>query len=197
MAIAAGHTYHVYNQGNNHEQTFYTDKDYFQFLKIFRNQVLLKCDILAYCLMPNHFHFLIHTTELSVSPKKVGNIYSTELANGFRLLLSSYAQYLNKILGRSGSLFKQKTQFKPVITDETNYGRTAFHYLHQNPYKAGLVTKLEDWQFSSFRHYAGLKGEEVICNKKLAIDILDLDMGSFISESYQMIGEEKVRNIFE
>jgi hypothetical protein len=58
--------------------------------------------------MPNHFHFEIYATRDSVKIKKVGNIISTELSNGFRLLQSNYAQYFNKRQKRTGSLFRQK-----------------------------------------------------------------------------------------
>jgi REP element-mobilizing transposase RayT len=54
------------------------------------------CKVLAYCLMPNHFHFEVYATTQSASMKKIGNIDTSELSNGFRLLQSNYAQSFNK-----------------------------------------------------------------------------------------------------
>ena len=96
MNIIANETYHIYNQGNNQETIFYRDSDYKEFLKLFKNYVLPYGKVLAYCLMPNHFHFLIHATDDSTKIKRIGNIDLCELSNGFRLLQSNYAQYINK-----------------------------------------------------------------------------------------------------
>ena len=60
--------------------------------------------------MPNHFHFLIHATEDSANVKRVGNIDSCELANGFRLLQSNYAQYFNKKKITGAVLYSGKEQ---------------------------------------------------------------------------------------
>ncbi|HEV7382623.1 MAG TPA: hypothetical protein VGN64_22660 [Dyadobacter sp.] len=55
--------YHVYNRGNQRQTTFFDDNDYLLFLRKIREQILPVTDILAWCLMPNHFHLMIHTTE--------------------------------------------------------------------------------------------------------------------------------------
>lgn len=96
MKINANEIYHIYNQGNNREAIFYDDADYLQFLLLFRKYVYRHCKVLAYCLMPNHFHFLVYATEDSASIKRIGNIDTCELSNGFRLLQSSYTQVINK-----------------------------------------------------------------------------------------------------
>lgn len=139
-----------YNQGNNREIIFRSDDDYIEFLKLFRKFISPYCKVIAFCLMPNHFHFEIYATDDSIKMKKVGNIFSTELANGFRLLQSSYAQYFNKKYERSGSLFRQKAKAKGMSDGDQNYAYIAFHYIHQNPLTKGLVSKLEDWKFSSY-----------------------------------------------
>ena len=195
MKIIQDETYHIYNQGNNQERLFYEDADYIQFLELFRKYVLPNCDVLAYCLMPNHFHFLIHASENSAKAKRVGNIDSCVLANGFRLLQSNYAQYINKKHGRSGSLFRQRTKEKSMADGDANYGFTAFHYIHQNPFKAGLVITMENWKFSSFPDYAGFRNG-TICNKELAFEIIGFDKENFIKESYQVIDEGLIRKIF-
>ncbi|MCU0353211.1 MAG: transposase [Cytophagales bacterium] len=157
MRILEEQLYHIYNQGNNGEQVFYTRENYLYFLRKYRQHVSPYCDTLAYCLMPNHFHFLIYAEKKSVTKIDSGHVCINVVSNGFRLLLSQYAHSLNKQKSRTGSLFRQKTKAK-LLDDSRDYqGLVCLHYIHQNPLRAGLVTKLEDWEFSSFRDFAGLR----------------------------------------
>lgn len=110
MQLIENKLYHFYNQGNNKDDIFFSRENYLYFLKNFRKFVLPYCDVLSYCLMPNHFHFLINTNKESLVEKKVGGLILTALNNGFRQFLSVYAQAINKQEGRSGSLFRQKTK---------------------------------------------------------------------------------------
>jgi len=50
---------------------------------------------------------------------------------------------------------------------------TCFHYIHQNPWKAGLVSKMENWKYSSFSDFAGFR-DGTLCNKQLALELLIL-----------------------
>jgi putative transposase len=195
MNIIAHEIYHIYNQGNNRETIFYTDKDYTEFLKLFRKFVLPHCKVLAYCLMPNHFHFEMYATDESAKIRKVGNINSTQLSNAFRLLQSNYAQYFNKLLNRTGSLFRQKTKAKGMSDGSTQYSNIAFHYIHQNPLTAKLVNKLEEWKYSSFYDYAGLRNG-TLCDRELAKQLIGFNPDNFIAESYALIDDGISRKIF-
>ena len=110
MKFIANNLYHIYNQGNNQETIFKTRENYLRFLQKFRFLVSPNCEVLAYCLMPNHFHFLIQATEKSLDSIQLGTVASNKLSNGFSLLLSEYANEYNKMYYRSGSLFRQKTK---------------------------------------------------------------------------------------
>lgn len=147
MIINPDEYLHIYNQGNNRQRIFFDDGNYEFFLKKVKKFIVPTVDILAYCLMPNHFHFLVHTTKLSGQLIRVGPINIPTVANGFRCLQSSYAQAINKRYNRSGSLFRQKTKFK--LLGEEAYIVNCFHYIHQNPVKAGLVVDMNDWPYSS------------------------------------------------
>jgi putative transposase len=196
MHISANEIYHVYNQGNNGEHIFYSDADYLEFLRLFRKHVFNHCKVLAWCLMPNHFHFLLYVSQESAIIKRIGNIDSTVLSNGFRLLQSRYAQYLNKKRGRTGSLFRQKTKAKALSEGTMHYGFIAFQYIHQNPWSAGLVQKLEDWAYSSYCDFAGLRKGN-LCDLMLAEQIIGFDKNNFVAESYKAIGEEFILHLFE
>ena len=202
MKLLPNHLYHIYNQGNNQETLFYSTENYCYFLRLLQKFVSPVCDILAYCLMPNHFHFLINTNENSTKPRIVGGLEMSTLAFGFKTLQSSFAQAINKQENRSGSLFGQKTKAKCLEimgSDDSyqgHYPTTAFHYVHQNPMKAGLVQKMEDWQFSSFSGYAGLSNES-LCNKKLASQLLKLNQETFLRDSYLVINDKILIEFFE
>ncbi|CAN5758587.1 hypothetical protein BH11BAC3_BH11BAC3_11840 [soil metagenome] len=196
MNINADEIYHIYNQGNNRETIFYSDDDYLEYLKLFRKFVYPYCKVLAYCLMPNHFHFLIYATEDSATIKRLGNIDSCVLSNAFRLLQSQYAQYINKKKNRTGSLFRQKAKGKSMAAGDIHYEFTAFQYIHQNPFRAGLVMRLEDWRYSSFADFAGLRNG-TLCDKLLAEQLIGFNKDHFINESYKAIDDELIEKIFD
>jgi putative transposase len=187
--------YHIYNRGNDKQQIFFSDNNYQFFLEKMQRYVQPNCDILAWCLMPNHFHMLIRANELTCELSKTVPLPVFKLADNLGLLLSSYTKAINKQQATSGSLFQQRTKSKLVADDTGNYSLTAFHYIHQNPLKAGLVERLENWRFSSFREYAGLK-KGGICNKELAIELLNLNQATFVSDSYNALRDDMVRGIF-
>ncbi len=153
--------------------------------------------------MPNHFHFLIKATDISVMPVPKTVIPTQSLTEGIRLLLSSYTKGLNKQLNLSGNLFQQKTKAKctSLVSDTSkvfttkNYSTIAFHYIHQNPWKAGLVARIEDWEFSSFRDYCGLRNG-TLCDKEVAYQELSIDKEKLYSDSYNTIEDFKVKLIF-
>lgn len=196
MQLVADQLYHIYNQGNNHERIFYTSENYLYFLRLFRKFVLPNCDVLCYCLMPNHFHFLINVTEKSAEKIKIGNNEMSQLAKGFRHLLSSYSQAINKQQHRTGALFRQKTKAKLLTNDDLNYPLQCFHYIHQNPLKANLAEELESWEFSSFRDYAKLRAG-TLCNQFLTYQLLELDNENFVTTSYEVINPEIITQFYE
>ena len=178
--------YHVYNRGNNSRQLFLNYGNYVFFLQKIRDYFLPNCDILSYCLMPNHFHFLIQTHT---------NLKEQSLNQAVAIVLRSYSQGLNKQLQWSGSMFQQKTKAKEIETDA--YGLTCFHYIHQNPLAAKLVSKMENWEFGSFKDYIGMRNG-TLCNQQLAKELIDLplDRAAFYQQSYAMIDPDKLSGIF-
>jgi putative transposase len=199
MKVNPNQLFHIYNQGNNRERLFYERADYIAFLTKYREFVQPFCETVAYCLMPNHFHFILYLTDQSTEEVMLGVIKSTKVANGFRLLCSGYANDCNKKYGRTGSLFRQKTQAKNL--EETNqlltydYPLIGFHYVHQNPMVAKLCKKMEDWEFSSFRDYNNQRKGTLI-NKSIAFDRINVSEKDFYRDSYEIISEDKYRGLF-
>ncbi len=167
MEFSENNIYHVYNRGNNKQQIFFSRNNYLYFLKLARKFLRSHADFLAYTLMPNHFHFLIIAKERTIRKKLFHGSERNLFSEGIRMLLSSYTQAINKQEGRTGSLFTQNTKAKclTTTTSRENDPFIAFSYIHQNALKAKLVTRIEDWQFSSFPDYAGLRNG-TFCNIK-------------------------------
>lgn len=184
MELCPGNIYHIYNQGNNKEKIFFGRDNYLYFLKKLRRKLYPHLEFLAYCLMPNHFHLMVW----------LGDSFSRErFTHDYRILLSSYTRAINKQEKRSGSLFRQNSRAKCLTKiDATtqsggiykqNYPLICFHYIHQNPLRGGLVEKMEDWEFSSFRDYLGLR-EGTLCNRTMAVEMLCLPTS--VDELYEM-----------
>jgi len=194
MNLTVPGIYHIYNRGNNQQTIFYSEENYYYFLRKCHKYLRPHGDILAWCLMPNHFHFLINVNDESLKPVKSGGIIMPAITNGFRLLQSSYAKGANKQLNRSGNLFQQKTKAR-LVSGEDYYSITAFHYIHQNPVTANLVSKPEDWPYSSFPDYITLRNG-TLCNKERAFELIDLSTIDLRTESTRIIDEERIKKIF-
>lgn len=196
MLLEEGQIYHIYNRGNNRQKIFFKPENYLYFLGKFRKYLSPQCDLLAYALMPNHFHFLIYANQHSAREVGDHTIKRNAFSEGLRNLLSSYSQAINKQENRTGSLFTQNTKFKCLSDskDKDVYGLSCFHYIHQNPLEARLITKLEDWPYSSFRDYAGLR-KGTLCNQILSQQILIVNFNDFYRESYRVLDKEIIKQI--
>lgn len=156
--------YHLYNKTNNKEVLFRSEENYIFFLKKYRLYLDEYLETIGYCLMPTHFHFLVKVKpnrpeiELNIINKKVGT------------LLNSYAQAYNKMWERKGNLFNQKTNAKVVDSDK--YLITLLTYIHQNPIRAKLISKAEEWKFSSYKDYINLR-KGTLPSKKLILSMIN------------------------
>jgi REP element-mobilizing transposase RayT len=98
--------------------------------------------IIAYCLMPNHYHLLICP-------------HDDHLSRRMQQLIISYTKAMNKRYNRVGALFQG--QFQAVYVDRDVYLLHLSRYIRLNPVASGLVNRPEDWEFSSYREYVGLR----------------------------------------
>src|SRR6266540_3209886 len=179
MEFCKKELYHIYNRGNHKQRIFFNNDNYIYFLKKIRKFIKPHCEILNYCLMPNHFHLLIYADERTVMNKRIGTQEKNVLSEGVRNLLHTYTKGINQQNNLCGSLFQQNTKAKNV--SDFNYKRICFHYIHQNPLKAKLVSKMEDWRFSSFPDFIGTRNG-TLCNIKLAFKIFDMDPQTFYAD---------------
>lgn len=204
MRFIENEVFHLYNRGNNKQTIFFNPSNYNYFLSRLKNEWEPYCKILAYCLMPNHFHLMLQATENSCKEiPSYGGKPMQILARKIGLTLSTYAQYINRQNKTTGSLFQQKTKAKCISAAEngqptlgrgptastTSYIINCMHYIHQNPWKAKLVNKMEDWPYSSFNSYAS-NTDNQLCNRELLVKLTDYDLSTFKTDSYKSIDEE-------
>ena len=144
MQFSSDNFYHIYNRGNNKQLIFPQERNYDYFLNKVKIEIRPLCDIIAYCLMPNHYHLLLYINEDCKALEIVQR--QPLLARKIGTIQSSYTQGVNKQENRTGSLFQQKSKAK--LIDTNNYALTCIHYIHQNPMRAKLVKKMEDWKYN-------------------------------------------------
>lgn len=204
MKFIPDNIYHVYNQGNNRQLIFYERADYLIFIGMIRKMIFPFAQIISYSLMPNHFHFMLYADERCKKALKQGGLSIDPITNGIRKLLSGYARIFNTRYNHSGSVFRQKTKAKclsEIDLGQTNvlhhqdYYVNCFHYIHQNPLKARLVNRMEEWEFSSFRDYAELRNG-TLCNKDMAIKFCSFQKDTFLKDSYALIPQEIITQLF-
>lgn len=191
MKLYPENIYHIYNRGINRQLIFFNHDNYLFFRRKMKKYLLTNCEIMGYCLMPNHFHFMIYTRD---------DFKQDEFSEGLKILLSSFAKAINLERKRTGSLFQQNTKAKclsEVKHYDNNYPLVCLNYIHQNPLVAGLVKQIEDWEYSSFREYIGLRYNK-ICNIDLVKEMLDLPNSKkeLYEISYDLVDKEKIKILF-
>lgn len=147
--------FHVYNRGVSRSKIYFTPQNYRFFIQLMEEAARAhSVRVVGYCLMPNHFHFLLHQSiPFSITP------FMQSVCN-------NYARATNKERKRRGHLFESRYDFKHV--DTTEYLMHVSRYIHRNPLRAKLVTAVEHWPYSSYwdychmRQYGFVNGEELI-----------------------------------
>jgi REP element-mobilizing transposase RayT len=161
--------YHFYNRGNNRQAIFFERDNYLYFLHGIKKYLRGQLDILAYSLMPTHYHFLgrvkpkPETSEFSENSEVSGRQISKEVSKSMMRLGVSYTKAINKRFGRVGTLFQGQFQGKPIQTYEHLLNLCV--YIHANPVKDGLVSLPENWEYSNYLEWMGLR-EGTLVNRE-------------------------------
>ena len=149
--------YHIYNRGNNRENLFWEEENYEFFLRQYKKYISPLADTFAYCLLRNHFHFLIRVkpdvacevaTESLARPHRTPQA-STDPSRAFSNFFNSYAKSMNTIYGRTGSLFQERFRRKEIMGAVSL--RAVVRYIHINPQKHRFVTDFRRYKHSSYR----------------------------------------------
>jgi len=125
MYFESGNLYHIYNQGNNKQRIFFIKENYYYFLRKIRTHVIQYADLLAYCLMPNHFHLMVDVNSVELPRQTIletndilpgtqaliatkPNLISLNTSIG--IMLRSYTRAINNQESRTGALFREETK---------------------------------------------------------------------------------------
>lgn len=182
--------YHIYNRGLNKQNVFIDTADYAVFLNLLKRYLSSEpvkdskdrqyeslhgqLELLAFCLMPNHFHILIFQKDGEVMTKLL------------RAISISYTMYFNKKYKRSGPLFQER--FKASLIDRDEYLLHISRYIHLNP------DQYRTWEFSSLPYYLAEKKAEWIRPERI-LGLFDAgEYKKFVddySENKQIIDEFK------
>ena len=187
MSLEESYIYHVYNRGNNSDRIFFQPRNYEYFMVKMKKHIAPQCNLLAFCLMPNHFHFLVQATKRSLTKVKSAHIEMNHFSKGLKDLLGGYTKGINSQEHRTGSLFTKSTRIKKTQdwTLNLDYSTACFNYIHQNPLRAGLVTNLKEWVFSSYHEFLSRR-QNGLCNIKIAMALIDMEWSNFELISHQL-----------
>lgn len=148
-AYTEGSYYHFYNRGAHRRQIFNEDDNYF-FLLGKMKETCRKYDIvpIAYCLLPNHYHFCVQ--QRSQHPARLLP----------QSIFNSYSKAYNKRYGHSGTLFEGPYKVRHVDSDE--YLRQLCRYIHANPVTHGIVQRPEKWPYSNYLEWLDRRGGTLV-----------------------------------
>lgn len=131
--------YHIMLRGINQQVIFEHEEDYERFIEIVEKyKAVSGYKVFAYCLMSNHVHLIIKEEK-------------EEIDKIIKRIASSYVYWYNWKYYRKGHLFQDRFKSEPI--EDEKYLLTAIRYIHQNPVKAGIVEKIEAYEYSSFKEY--------------------------------------------
>jgi len=141
--------HHILNRSNNKENIFLDDEDFIFFLRqIEKYKKKFGIKIYHYCIMPNHYHFILEPP----NPKAlIGFMQATMLV---------CAQYVQRKWGKVGHIWQER--YKSPIIEKENYLIRCGYYIEDNPRRAKLVERLEDWPRSSYNFYAHGKPDQIV-----------------------------------
>ncbi|MEK7617454.1 MAG: transposase [Patescibacteria group bacterium] len=167
--------YHLYNRGLNKQQTFSNTRDYNRFIKtLFYYQIANPkprfsfykpgglypidptkkiVDIVAYCLMPNHFHLLVK------------QVQQGGISEFMRKFIHSYTKYRNTKSKIQGPVFQGL--FKAVLIETDEQLIHVSRYIHLNPLVSYLVKDLKTYLWSSYPIYIGLNNDERVAKEEI------------------------------
>lgn len=179
--------YHIYNRGINGTNIFQRRENYYFFLGKWKKLVHPFFETKAYCLMPNHFHFLVSVKPLSNEIEKTVKeqytsksrklieeeiTYNEFLEDQFKRVFSSYALAFNKQEGRTGALFQKRFKRVSLNTEQRLFHNLA--YIHHNPIHHKFAKNYDEWIFSSFKSF--LSNGHTLVARKQVLEWFDKDL---------------------
>jgi len=156
--LVEGEFYHLYGRAlAKNGKLFYQARNYDSFLKNFSKYLGDYLDIWSYCLMPDHFHFLVRV-KLKVD---------TTITDRWHEFANYFSELINKQENRCGNLFQKGPQFLRI--ENKSHLLTMVKYINYNPVFHGLVDNPSDWRHSSHTKSINDRLKHVEINKLMTI----------------------------
>jgi REP element-mobilizing transposase RayT len=177
----AGAHYHVTARGNERKNIFKSQRDRDQFLSYLESSVVRYGAVIhAYCLMSNHYHLLIETP-------------SGNLSQIMQHINGSYTNYFNIKRKRSGHLFQSR--YKAILIEADEYAKELSRYIHLNTVRACMVTKPEEYRWSSYTDYIGERKAPDWLTTKLILGYSGTDKTA--SKNYRRFTDDLLEREYE
>ncbi len=136
--------YHIYNRGAHRQDIFRNDADYVFLLKYLRRMSEShNITVIAYCLMSNHYHFLLRQNR------------DIAISKLMQALFNIYSKAFNAKYNHTGTIFEGP--YKAIAIEQTPHLLHLCRYIHRNPLEAGMVVQLEQWHFSNYAEFIGVR----------------------------------------
>lgn len=180
--LIPGYYYHIYNRGNSKENIFYEEKNYEYFLQKYDKYIPGIADTYSYSLSKNHFNLVVKIKEEKELPDNYRSDYK-RISLPFSHLFNSYAKSINKMYGRTGSLFQER--FKREVITSNNYLMEVILYIHLKSQKQGIAVDFKNYPYSSY--YSILSAEKTNLSRD---EVLKL----FGSKENFILQHEEMRN---
>ncbi len=190
--LEEGNHYHIYNRGINGEDLFRDEENYEYFLKLYEKHINPVAKTFAWCLMKNHFHFLIKIKNITNLTGLKDDIKIKPPHQYFSNLFNAYSKAINKRYNRHGSLFERP--FKRKLIDSEEYLQSVVVYIHNNPVHHGFVNDISDWKWSSYSTF--LSPNPIIAKRLEVIEMFD-DLDNFIYVHQQKMDLTEMEKFLE
>ena len=181
-----GAWYHVMNRGRRGEEIYTGINDYRLFIEILKESAeLFHIKIAAYCLMPNHYHLLLHTPD-------------GKLSRCMRQINGTYAQRFNRAHRYDGQLFRGR--YKSILVEADSYLLELLRYIHKNPLRARLSDGFNDYEWSSHHGYLSDAKRWDWLYKEFPLSLFTKDLKDSRREYRKFMVEdegEKISQIFQ
>ncbi len=141
-ALVDGFVYHVLNRGNGKKSVFHKDEDYQNFTNLMKlGKNLYRIKVLAYCLMPNHFHIVVW-------PRR-----ARDLSKWMQWLMTSHVRRHHQVYGTTGHVWQGR--YKSFVVQQDDHLLTLMRYVESNPVRCGFVDSAGEWSWSSHGERVG------------------------------------------
>jgi putative transposase len=158
--------FHVYNRGNNKENIFIEEKNYSFFLELVSRHLLPISEIYCYCLMKNHFHFLLRIKDYEALPDDLVKV-KNRIHQPFSNLFNAYTKAINKAYNRTGSLFQE--HFHKIRVNDVAFLQHLIAYIHLNPVKHGFTEDFGQYKHSSYQSILSAKPTKLKRNEVISL----------------------------